>query len=114
MRIEQLGINDNFFDLGGHSLLATQVLSRLLEKFNVEVSLRRLFETPTVAGLAQAIGELQQQAGQPLNPIAKISQPVEDLLLANLDQLTDQQVEALLSDFTTQERRKKWTADPNN
>ena len=114
LRIEQLGINDNFFDLGGHSLLATQVLTRLLEKFNVEVSLRRLFETPTVAGLAQAIAELQQQAGQPLNPIAKISQPVEDLLLANLDQLTDQQVEALLSDFTTQERRKKWTADPNN
>jgi amino acid adenylation domain-containing protein len=114
LRLDHLGIHDNFFDLGGHSLLATQVLSRLLDQFNVEVSLRRLFETPTVAGLAQAIAELQHHSGQPRHPIAKISQPVEDLLLANLDQLTDQQVDALLSDFTTQQRRKKWTADPNN
>jgi len=104
LRLDQVGINDNFFDLGGHSLLATQVLTRLTEKFNVEVSLRRLFETPTVAGLAEALVDLQQQSAVPLTPIEKISQPVEELL-AHLDQLSDQQVEALLMNFSSPQRR---------
>ena len=55
LNIENIGVEANFFDLGGHSLLATEVIARVRETFLVDISLRALFEAPTIAGLASAI-----------------------------------------------------------
>jgi len=64
--VERAGIFDNFFELGGHSLLATRVTSRIRDTFSVDLPIKRLFEEPTIAGLAQQISLLlpsgQQQA----------------------------------------------------
>jgi thioester reductase-like protein len=53
--LEKVGIHDNFFDLGGHSLLITQLLAQVRDTFKVDLSLRTLFEVPTVANIAEKI-----------------------------------------------------------
>lgn len=73
--LERVGINDNFFYLGGNSLFGTQVIARLRDAFNVEISLLKLFDHPTVADL---------------------STEVERLIVARLDAMTDEEAQRLL------------------
>jgi acyl carrier protein len=52
LRLEKIGINDNFFDLGGHSLLLLQVHDELHQAFGKEVSILDMFQYPTISSLA--------------------------------------------------------------
>ncbi|ACK73817.1 amino acid adenylation domain protein (plasmid) [Gloeothece citriformis PCC 7424] len=72
MNLEQVGIHDNFFELGGHSLVAIQIISRIREVFAIDLGLNSLFETPTIAQLAQII-QITQNNTPILDKIVPIS-----------------------------------------
>jgi amino acid adenylation domain-containing protein len=63
LRVERVGPDDNFFDLGGHSMLAARLVARLRERLGAQVPMRTVFESPTVAALAAAIGKIVDSRG---------------------------------------------------
>jgi amino acid adenylation domain-containing protein len=80
--IRDFGVHDNFFALGGHSLLAARVAHRINETLNIEVTLRLLFENPTVAGLAKSLSTRDSEQGDNVlvEPITK-AVPLTDALV---------------------------------
>ena len=58
LQVDDIGVDDSFFDLGGNSIHAAQVLARLRSTFNTEVTFARFFGQPTVAALGEILHEL--------------------------------------------------------
>ncbi|WP_394836403.1 amino acid adenylation domain-containing protein [Pendulispora rubella] len=73
--VPRVGVEDSFFDLGGHSLMLTQVLSRIRRVFNVEVPLRALFETPTIAAQAREVEVLRGRPTSARPPLVARTRP---------------------------------------
>jgi amino acid adenylation domain-containing protein len=88
LKVERVGIHDNFFGLGGHSLLLTQLASRIRSAFHVELPLRILFDVPTITEMTLAVAEKQVER----EDSAAIAQ-----MLGNLSQLSPDEVKALLA-----------------
>jgi acyl carrier protein len=88
LKVEKVGVHDNFFTLGGHSLLATQVVHRVRDTFNVDFPLRRFFETPTVADLATYIARSQ---------VSEADDATLTAALAELSQLSPEELESMLA-----------------
>ncbi|HEX7334407.1 MAG TPA: amino acid adenylation domain-containing protein [Pyrinomonadaceae bacterium] len=88
LSLPQVGVESNFFDLGGHSLLATRVISQIRENVGVELPLRVLFESPTIAGLAQHLETVQSKDTQ-LKQILS--------MLQNVENISEEEVTALLA-----------------
>jgi amino acid adenylation domain-containing protein len=87
--LERVSIHDNFFELGGHSLLATQLISKLQQTLVIEVPLRQIFETPTIAEFAASISQNSDY-------MENEDQVAVNELLSRLEQLTDSEMEMLI------------------
>jgi len=85
LRLERLSVHDNFFHLGGHSLIAARVISRIRKAFQIDLPLRRIFETPTVAGLALTVEE-GLKSGQKIQSLGILPRSDEEPLLPSIAQ----------------------------
>jgi acyl carrier protein len=75
LNVEPIGVHQNFFHLGGTSLLATQLLSDVYDAFQVELTLKELFDdAPTIAGLAQAIERRQIEQASMTDIVANLEE----------------------------------------
>jgi acyl carrier protein len=89
LSLDHVGVDDNFFDLGGHSLAATRVVSQLIKQFQIEVTLRSLFESPTVSQMATVIVEHQGK---------KLDENELNRILADLESLSEAEATRLVEE----------------
>jgi acyl carrier protein len=95
--IDRVGINDNFFDLGGHSLTASRVISRVIQTFRLNLPLKLLFDSPTVAEMASVIAANQ----------AKLATRDElKRMLSNVEAMSDEEAQLRMDESSSRVSKK--------
>ena len=98
LSLDQVGIFDNFFELGGHSLAATQVVSHVIQTFQLELPLQSLFQAPTVAEMAVVITEHQGK---------KLDETEMAIILTELESISEEKATQLLADATGNKKHER-------
>jgi acyl-coenzyme A synthetase/AMP-(fatty) acid ligase len=94
--VHPIGIHDNFFDLGGHSLAASRTISRLIQTFQLELPIKALFESPTIAAMATVIAQ---------NQVKLASEAELGQMLREMEAMTEEDAQKVLARETM--RRSK-------
>ena len=100
--VDQIGIDQNFFELGGHSLLVLQMIARIRRVFDVELSVRSVFEEPTITGLVVELQKAQDMGLKARTPIVQrraspaATGVTREVLLSKLDNLSAAELQSLL------------------
>ena len=104
LNVSRISINDTFFELGGDSLSAMSLTNRLCQTFGIDLSVRILFEMPTIQQLALALSvRLGQENKANSRPAGQNEAPSARELLNRIDEIPDQQVDALLEQLAGNE-----------
>ena len=93
LRVERVGVHDNFFDLGGDSLAAARLIGTVGEAFDIQLSLSTVFEAPTVGELAVAVVRAQGEL---------VGGDAFAAALAEIQQLSPEELAALLEEERVQ------------
>ena len=101
LRIDQVGVQDNFFDLGGHSLLATQVVTRIGSSLSIELPLKHIFDYPTIEQLSSQVDALRHASL--LTDIVDGDNGIEELL-ENVAAMPESAVLALMQKLSKEKR----------
>ncbi len=96
LKLEQVGIQDNFFDLGGHSLIAIKLVTRIRTEFNIELSLADFFAASTIEALGRKLEEALIEASNPTEI---------DAILGMLETVAETEAESMLADDDVLEAR---------
>ena len=97
MGVAPIGIYDNFFELGGHSLLAVKMMALIREIFGIDLTIRRIFEAPTIAELTKSIMR-DKSATPPVESAASDSSDNLAEMLSLVESLSEAELDALLSE----------------
>ncbi|UZN55201.1 type I polyketide synthase [Bacillus paralicheniformis] len=94
--IKGIGAEDNFFELGGHSLLATQMVSKIRNQYQIDLTMTKLFEVPTIAGLASLIDEELSQLKETRFETEDAESAELAELVKQVEEMSDEEVRNLL------------------
>jgi 2-polyprenyl-3-methyl-5-hydroxy-6-metoxy-1,4-benzoquinol methylase len=102
LQVERVGRQDNFFELGGHSLLAMQMIARVSSAMKVDLSVRALFDAPTVMEMSRRIDDFRASG---ITAVLESTDGTQDVLLDRIAAMSDDEVDSMMQMIENVERQ---------